>query len=481
MDNRSLKEKTFSGMKWSALDKIFQNIFIFISGVLLARTLNKSDYGLLGVLMIFVSLANLLQDSGFSTALIRKKDVTETDYSTVFYSNICVSIFIYILFFFVFPLFVSDEKSILTPLSRFLFLSFLFNSFSSVQNTRLVKSLNYKLITKINFFAVFVSYGFALIMAFTGYGVWALASQIVILSFLKMISLWMFAKWRPTKQFSKVSFNNLFSFSSKLLLGSALNSIMVNIPQNIIGKCYSLGITGIYNQASRQFNSVNELLTGMHSVSFPVLSTVNGDDLLKKAIRKFVRIKAIMVFPVFMGLALVAVPFMQLLGEDGKWADAAPVLQLLCVSGFFLGLESVNGDILRIKGKSGTILNLTIFHTVLMAITLIIPLILGLGYIYYVGAISATYVVRYFTSCYISNRLIGYKFIELLKDLYPYLIISSFCVGCGYLLTFLISDYLFLLISQIVAVALLYVGILYLSGSKVFREAIELALGRYKK
>lgn len=474
MKEKSLKDKTVSGLSWSVLDKLFQNGFVFVAGILLARLIDKENYGLIGVLAIFTGLANILHESGFTSAIIRKKNITQADYTTVFYLNISIGIILYLLLFFLAPI-ISNyyEKPILTPLARFLFLSFLFNSFAVVQNARLIKGINYKLITKINSFSVFASYSITLVLAYHNFGVWALAAQVVIWTFLKVSCLWIFSNWKPSGSFSKDSFKDLFAFSSKLVLGSIINSVMVNIPQNIIGKYYTLGIGGLYNLAYRNYNSANDVLTGsVYSVSYPILSSVHDDDhRLIYIFRKFIRIKAFIIFPMFMGIILVAGSFMHILGE--QWLSAAPILQLLCIGGIFSGLETANADIQRIKGKSGIILALTIMHAILIFGAICIPFVLKLDYLYYIAGISSSYIVRYIVSSIISNKLIGYRIIELAKDLLPYFGISFLCIACGYLLRFVIAEPVILMICQIFFVASLYFGILYISKARILREAIE--------
>lgn len=474
MKEKSLKDKTVSGLSWSVLDKLLQNAFVFVAGILLARLIDKEGYGLMGVLAIFVGLANILHESGFSSAIIRKKNITQADYTTVFYLNISIGIFLYLLLFFLAPL-ISNyyDKPILTDLSRYLFLSFLFNSFAVVQNAKLIKEINYKLITKINAFSVFTSYSVTLLLAYFGFGVWALATQVVLWTFLKVCCLWIFSRWKPSGSFSKESFKDLFAFSSKLVLGSIINSVMVNIPQNILGKFYSLSIGGLYNLAYRNYNSANDVLNGsIYSVSYPILSSIHDDDhRLKYIFRKFIRIKAFVIFPMFMGIILVAQSFMYILGE--QWLSAAPILQLLCIGGIFAGLETTNGDILRIKGKSGLILILTIMHAVLIFSSICIPFIFGLSYLYYIAGISTTYIIRYIVSSIMSNKLINYSLVELIKDLLPYFGISFICILCGYMLRFVISQPVVLMICQIVFVGALYIGTLYFSKARILREAIE--------
>lgn len=482
MKEKTLKEKTVSGLSWSALDKLFQQLFVFASGVLLARMLGKESYGLIGVLAIFTGMANLLQESGFTTALIRKKIPTQSDYITVFYTNISIGIGLYIILFFMAPIIGNYyNQPILVPLARFLFLSFLFNSFAIIQNAKLLKEINYKLITKINFFSVLISYTVALLLAYLGYGVWALASQIVTISLMRSTCLWVFGKWKPAGSFSTKAFKEFFSFGSKLVIGGMLNSFSTNIPQNIIAKQYSLGITGLYNQATKLYNTVADFLAGtIQSVPFTVLSNIEDTTELKNAARKFVRVKAFVVFPLFIGMILVAKPFIiSLLGVE--WAGTAPILQLLCVGGLFSSLDSSNGDILRIKGKSGKILSLEIFRNVLILIVIILCLSFKFGYLYLVGGLSLTYFIKYVISSYICNKDIDYKMMELLRDLFPYFLITLLATFCGYMLQYVIANFLLLTICQISLVGLIYISLLYFFGSVIVKEAITVLKKRILK
>lgn len=469
---KTLKEKTVSGLSWSAVDKLFQQLFVFVSGVLLARMLDKDNYGLIGVLAIFTGMANLLQESGFTTALIRKKDVTQADYITVFYTNIFIGIFLYVILFFLAPVIGSYyDQPVLSPLARFLFLSFLFNSFAIIQNAKLLKEINYRLITKINFFSVLVSYSLAVSLAYFDYGVWALASQIVVVSLIRSSCLWIFGKWKPSGSFSFTAFKEFFFFGSKLVVGGMLNSFSTNIPQNIIAKQYSLGVTGLYNQATKLYNTVADFLAGtIHSVPFTVLSNIEDDTKLKNAVRKFIRAKAFIVFPLFIGMILVAKPFIiSLLGVD--WSGSVPILQLLCIGGLFSSLDSSNGDLLRVKGKSGKILFLEIFRNILILIVIVVCLTFKLDYLYLVGGLSITYFIKYVISSYLVNKTINYKMLELAKDLFPYFAATLLAAICGYMLSYVIDNLLLLLICQVVSVSLICVAILYFCGSVIVKEA----------
>lgn len=475
MLEKSLKGKTISGLGWSSADKIFQQFVVLVSGILLARIIGKEAFGQVGVLIIFWGLSNVLLDSGLTAAIIRKKNVTQSDYLTVFYLNISIAFFLYLVLFFCAPLISSYYNNpVLVPLSRFLFLSFLFNAFGGVQSAKLYKEINYKFITKNNVISIVSSYVIALVLAFLGCGVWALASQLVVYSFVKTCNYWIFTKWRPTGSFSKKSFKELFAFSSVLTVGNLLGSVIINLPQNILGKVYSLGVTGAYYNANRQYNTILEFLSGsvLH-IPYPVLSAIDDAERFKRIFRKFVRVKAFIIFPVFMGMILVADSFITVfLGSE--WIEAIPVLQLLCVGGIFYGLDTSNGDLFKIKNKPGWYLMAVVLHLVAILIAIGIIIALNLNYLWLVFAMSMIYGLRYLIASIVANRLINYRFRELCKDLFPYFLIASATIGCGYLFHYFIPNKLVLMLCQMVFVGILYIGISYIGGSKIVKEAMGL-------
>ena len=472
MSEKTLKEKTFSGLKWSSADKIFQQVIVLISGILLARIVDKEAFGQVGVLIIFLGLSSVLLDSGLSTALIRKQNVTQSDYLTVFYMNIAIAFFLYAILFFCAPIISNfyGNDPVTVPLSRFLFLSFLFSAFGIVQSTKLYKDINYKFIAKNNVISVIISYAAALVLALLGYGAWALASQFVIHSFVRTCNYWIFTNWRPIGTFSKKSFKELFTFGSTITAANLLGSVIANIPLNVLGKVYSLGVTGAYYTANKQYSTVLEFLSGsvLH-VPYPVLSAIDDVERFKRIFRKFVRVKAFIIFPVFMGMILVADPFINVfLGS--KWADAIPILQLLCIGGIFWGLDTSNGDLFKIKNKSGWYLISVILHAIVFLAAFGIILAFKLHYLWLVFALSIIYILRYLITSIVANRLINYRFLELCKDLFPYFLIAFTSTCCGYLFHYIIPNPFVLMLCQIPVVSILYIGILYLGGSKIVKE-----------
>jgi len=482
MSEKSLKEKTFSGLGWSSADKVFQQIAVLICGIALARMLSKEDYGLVGLVAIFSGFSNVLIDSGFTAALIRKKNITQSDYLTVFYSNIAVATFLYLILFFCAPL-ISDyyNEPNLTPLSRVIFLSFLFSAFGVVQNAKLLKEINYKLITKGNIVAVVISYITALALAWLGYGFWALVAQIVIHPLVKTCYFWIFTQWKPSGSFSKKSLKELFSFSSSIAVGGILGTINTNIPQNVLGKVYNSDTTGLYYQANRLFNTISDFLFGsILSVPYSTLSTIDDDDRLKRVFRKFVRVKSFIIFPMFMGMMLVADAFVNVL-LGSKWNDAVPVLQLLCIGGIFNTLDTSSGDMLKIKGKSNIILLFIVLQTVFIIGTIALTVIFKLNYLWLIAGISVIGILKYFAQSIIIGRMISYKFTEAFMDLFPYFTISLISIGIGYGIHYFIPHQLVLMLVQIPLVAAIYIGTLYFLGSAIIKELVDVLKKKQSK
>ncbi len=479
---KSLKDKTISGFAWSGLDKTLQQVLVFVCGVLMARRLLDTDYGLAGVLSIFTYLANAFQDSGFMTALIRKKDTNQDDYNSAFYFNISVAVFLYLVLFFSAP-FIGQyyEEPKLVNLSRFVFLSFVFNAFALVQTAQVLKKINYKLMAKVNLLSIAISYVVALSLAYTGFGPWAIVAQTVAITACKSLFLWIFNSWRPTWSFKMESFRGLFGFGSNLLLSNILNTITVHIIPSIIGKCYTMGQAGYYTQANRLYNTALDLLAGtVHSVTYPVLSAVEQKERLKRIYRKIMRMNAFLTFPFYLGIALVAYPAIYcLLGE--KWIESAPILQILAIGGIFYSLNYPNSHILKIEGKAFFILKFEIFRNILILGIVTLCIFLKTDYLYLISGLTIVSFINYIIQSIICGKLIHYKMRELTKDLYPYLSISLLAVFCGYLLKYFVENQWLLLISQVILVAGIYIVITYFTGSVIMKELIALIKSRISK
>lgn len=420
--SQSLKQKTVKGVIWSSLERFSVQGVQFVLQILMARILLPEDYGVVAMLAIFIAISQTFIDSGFSNALIRKVDRSEKDYATVFYFNIVVGVVFYFILFFSSPL-IADfyNTPILNPLTKVLGLSLFFNSMCVVQQARLTIQLNFKTQAVVSLISVLLSGAVGLGMAYAGYGVWALVMQTVLQTALRMIFFWILAKWRPIEKFSKESFKELFGFGSKLLASGLLDTIYRNIYTIIIGKVFSSAALGYYSRAEQfaQFPSSN--LTGiLQRVTFPVLSSIqNEDERLRVNYRKFLRLAAFIVFPLMVGLAAVADPFIRLILTD-KWEGIIILLQIICFAYMWYPIHAINLNLLQVKGRSDLFLKLEIVKKINITIMLFITVPIGITAIC-VGKI-VTSLIALVLNTYYTGKLINVGFLEQMKDLLPMLL-----------------------------------------------------------
>lgn len=415
---------------------------MFLLQIVMARMLSPEDYGIVGMLAIFVAVAQSFVDSGFSNALIQKNDRTELDYSTVFYFNVVVGCVFYLLLFFSSPFIASFYKTpILLELTRVIGLSILFNSLTVVQRAKMTIAIDFKTQTKASFLAVVLSGVLGIWMAYAGCGVWAIAIQTVSNTGLNMILLWIYSSWKPKKVFSWNSFHRLFSFGSKLLLAGLIDTIYRNIFTLIIGKKFTKVELGNYTRADQfcQFPSAN--ITGiLQRVTFPILSELqNDDERLKLVYRKFLRLSAFVIFPLMIGLAAISRPFILLVLTE-KWEGAIVLMQVLCLGYLWYPIHAINLNLLQVKGRSDLFLRLEIIKKSVGIGILFVTIRYGvltmcMGTI--VGGIIGLIFNTYYT-----GKLIQLGFVKQMLDLFPILINSIVMGGLVYFLTCLLSGYM---------------------------------------
>lgn len=437
--SESLKNKTVKGVVWSTLERFSVAGVNFIFGLILARLLMPSDYGAIAMLAIFMAVAQTFIDSGFSNALIRKPDRTETDNATAFYFNIGVGLLAYFLLYLVAPSIARFyETPILIPLTRIMGLNLLFNSLCVVQQALLTARIDFKTQAKISLSAAVISGLVGIGFAYNGYGVWALAIQSVLASVIRTVLLWILAKWRPKAEFSRQSFHDLFGYGSKLLMSGLLDTTYNNLYTIVIGKCFSAANLGVYSRADQWANFLAVNITGiLQRVTFPVLSTIqNEDERLRKDYRKFLRLSGFVVFPLMMGLAAVADPLTRFILTD-KWADSIPLLRILCFALMLYPIHAINLNLLQVKGRSDLFLRLEIYKKVLGVLTLCVTIPMG---------ITAMCLGRVFTSwaalamnTHYTGKLIGLGFFQQLKDYLPTLLNSFIMGGLVYIVTIAIT------------------------------------------
>lgn len=448
--SESLKEKAVKGVGWSFIDNIANQGITFLVGIILARILSPAEFGILGMITIFIAISNSIIDSGFSNALIRKTDAKRIDYNTVFLFNLAVSVLFYGLLYLSSPAisrFFKEPQ--LISITRVMGLLLFINAFGIIQRTLLVKRVDFKTQTKVSVIASLGSAVVGIGMALMGYGVWSLVGQQLSRQFLNTLFLWVFNNWRPVLEFSKRSFKELFGFGSKLLLSGLLDTIYRNIYYIIIGRFYSAAQLGQYTRAEQFNNAFSSNLTSVvQRVSYPVLSSIQDEpERLRDAYRKVIRSSMLITFACMLGLAATAKPVILLLiGE--KWLVAVKFLQIICFSGMLYPLHAINLNILQVKGRSDLFLKLEIIKKFLAIGPICLGIFLGIEYML-LGSVFNSFLAYYLNSRYSAN-LINYSTKEQVLDILPTFIVSFIVASVMWSISFLAINLVLQLLLQCV-------------------------------
>lgn len=420
----SLKKKTLKGTLWSAAERFSYQSVGFLVMIIMARILSPDDYGLIAELTVFIAVSQSLVDSGFSQALIRKLDRTETDNSTAFYFNIVVGLLLYLLLFICAPL-IADfyEEPILTPLMRVIGLSLPLNSLVVVQRALFTIDIDFKTQAKATVTGAVVSGIIGIYMSYAGYGVWAIAGYQVSNLCVATLMFWILSKWRPSWTYSWKSFRELFSFGSKIAISGVLETLYHNIYLIVIGKTFRTADLGYYTRAAQFGDFPSSNITGIiQRVTFPILCTIQDDDeRLRSVYRRFLRLSAFIVFPLMLGLGAVAQPLIVVILKD-KWEFAAILLQILVFSMMWYPIHSINLNLLQVKGRSDLFLKLEIVKKAVGIAILCATLPLGLIVMCYGQILSSVLCLTINT--YYTGKLINVGFIKQMRDLTPSLAYS---------------------------------------------------------
>ena len=453
--SESLKNKTVKGVGWSFIDNLSSSGITFLVGLVLARLLTPSEYGIMAILTIFIAVSNSIVDSGFSNALIRKTDARRVDYNTVFLFNLLVSGLLYVVLFFAAPSISRFFKEpLLVEVMRVIGWVLVINALAIIPRTLFVKEVNFKTQTKVSLIASISSGVIGIGMAWTGLGVWSLVGQQLSRQLLNTLFLWIYCTWRPAWEFSMQSFKELFGFGSKILLSGLLNTIFNEIYSLVIGRCYTSAQLGQYTRAN-QFNQIfsSNLTTVIQRVSYPVLSSIQDEsERLREAYRKVIKSTMLISFACMLGLAAVARPLILILiGE--KWLPAVGFLQIICFSGMFYPLHAINLNILQVKGRSDLFLRLEIIKKIIA----VGPLVLGVLYSieYMLWGSVCTSLIAYFLNSYYSADLIDYPTKEQIKDILPTFLVSFVTAAAMWSLTLLsLSNWVLLPLQCLLGIAL---------------------------
>ena len=380
-----IKNKEVNSILWSGIERFSAQGAQFLLSILIARLVTPSDYGLIAMLTIFLSVAQQFVDSGFSNAIIQKTDRKEIDYYTVFYFNLIISIIIYAVLFWCSPyiaIFYSEPD--LEIVAKWIGLNIILTAFYIVPRTKFVIDLNFKIQTKISFVAVVVSGVVGIVLASYGYGVWALVVQSLLNSLISLSLYWGLSKWKLKFIFSWFSFKTLFPFGYKLLVVGMLHVIFANIYTLIIGRRFAVTDVGYFNrsQTFATFPSVN-ITSIICRVLYPIQCHVQNDDyLFKRKFIQYLRATIYIVFPLMICLCVLAKPFILVVLNE-KWLSISSILSILCIAYMWYPLTALNWQLLTAKGRSDLALKAEIVGKVLSILILLLTLPFGIMVICY--------------------------------------------------------------------------------------------------
>lgn len=468
----SIKDSTVSGVKWTAIEKFSVQIVNFLLGLLLARLLTPTDFGTIGMIGIFMAISQTFIDSGFSNALIRKQDVSDEDYSTAFYFNTAVGIICYILLFCLSGLIASffktpELKGIIKVYAIVLFI----NSLTSAQYAKLNHDMNFKLQARISFVASLISGGAGVLLAYLGFGVWALVWQAIASATIRALLLWLFAHWKPLISFSQSSFKYLFSYGSKLLLSGLLHTVYSNFSSLAIGRYYSSTDLGYYSRGN-QFAALpsTSITSILQKVTFPLFATIQDDDSrLISVYRKYIGMTSMVIFFLMVLLAALSKPLVLFLLTD-KWIDAAVFIQIFCFALMFDHICQLNLNLLQVKGRSDLFLKLEIIKKSISMGMLIIAIPIGVKAIC-ISSVIYTQIAVYINTYY-TGKLFGLGYSEQLRDYSKYFTCSVVSCTPAFLLSLVPAPPIFILIGGAIVSAFIY--LLLLRKDKNLMEFIEI-------
>lgn len=461
----SLKKQAISGVIWSFAQQFSVQLINFAVQIVLARLLMPEDFGLIAMLIVFISIGQKLMDGGMTTSLIRTKNPDQLDYSTVFVTNLIISVGIYVVVFIAAPFIATFyNQEILKNVLRVYALSFVINSFVAVPIAKLTKEMNFKAQMKIQVPSTIVGAVVGVTMAYTGYGVWSLVWLNISQTLVFAIQNWVFIKWRPSLVFNRRRFRYHFNFGYKMTLSGLLDTLYNDAYRIVIGKFFSPASVGFFNQAEtmRAF-PVNQLATVMGKVTYPMFANIKDDKQLKNAYKQTMKLVFFVVVPMMLILIVTGKELFAFLFGN-KWLPAVPYFQVLAFASVIKPLTTYNLNILKVKGRSDLFLKLEVYKKIIGAIAIIIALPYGIMTL--VVSFTIVYYLMNFLNMIVSGKLINYPIWEQFKDCYKIYLTGLICLG----VTFIIKDYLLIdtignfgiLITITLIFMVLYLLIIYL-------------------
>lgn len=451
----SLKTQFLSGVAWTSISRFGSLGIQFLVTIILARLLNPEDFGVIALLTVFIAIAQILLDSGFGDALIQRESNSTLEYSSVFYLNILIGIVCYLILFIGSPLLDSfyNIKS-LHIYARILFLVIPINALGLIQRVQLRQSLSFKKLSIIEIVAAIISGIVGISLAFLGFGIYSLIGQLLTINIFRTLLTILINRWCPTLEFSIDALRPLFRFGINLTLSGLLTVFFNNIHTILIGKYYCPKSVGYYNQAKQYEQlSSNTITDIVLNVSYPTLVKLKDEsNRLREVYKKIIEAVVFLVVPLMCILFIISDDLLVLLLSE-KWLPASIFFKILCLYGITFPLHQINGNILKVKGKSKTYLNIELIRRVLLIISIVVTLHISIEAMLYGQIIAMSVIIL--ISMYYSGRLIDYKLFNQIKDIIPYYIAG--------IIASVISVYFYQFLSFIPVIKIIVMSLIYVA------------------
>ncbi|GKU31646.1 lipopolysaccharide biosynthesis protein [Clostridium folliculivorans] len=473
MKNNEIKKKVLTGLFWKIMERAGAQGIQFILQILLARLLVPNDYGQIALISIYIIIANVFVQNGFSTALIQKKDTNETDFSSVFYLSFIIATFIYIILFLAAPLIGSFYgANQLSLVIRILSITLFFGAFNSVQYAIILKTMQFKKLFFSSLGSSLVSGLVGIVLAYKSFGVWALVAQQLTNQFMIIIILWFTVKWRPKLVFSIPRIKVLFSYGWKLLVSSLIDSIYMNLRSLIIGKMYTPATLAYYNRGD-QFPQiiVTNINGSIQSVMLPALSIEQDNrSRVKEIMRRSIVTSSFVLFPIMGGLAVIAEPLVKILLTD-KWIACVPFLQIACASYALYPIHTANLQAINALGRSDIFLKLEVVKKLIGMTILAITIFHGV-YAIALGMLINE-VISSFINAYPNLKLLNYSYKEQWKDIISSLLLTVIMIIVIYFVRYIGQNIYINIIIQCILGIVVYLGMAYLLKLECFMYLIN--------
>ncbi len=470
----TLSKKVFSGFFWKFSERILAQLISFVVSIVIARILSPEDYGLVAMSMIFISLANVFVVNGFSTALIQRKDVDETSFSTLFYCSLLISIILYVILFFAAPFIAAFyNRTEITQLIRIFAIILPLSSYKSIQNAYVSKNLDFKKFFFSTLSGTIISAIVGIVMAVKGFGVWALVAQYFTNNIIDSIVLTFTIKWKPKLLFSFENAKPLLSYGSKILLVDLIGTLYNQLTSFIIGKKYTSADLAFYTKGRQIPDLINTNISStITSVVFPAFSTSSDDyEEIKNMSKKAIKTSSYILMPFYFGLMAVSHNLINFLLTE-KWLPCVIFVNIMCLNGIVGTLDIIDIQILKAIGKSETVLKLEFIKKPIYLVVIFIAMRFNITIL--ALTVPVTSVIAIIANSHYVNKNIHYSLFEKIKDAGLSFIFSSLMFLAVYFMNYIPINTSVLLFIQIFTGIVIYLGLSILSKNETFFYVLSL-------